>query len=43
MAAPGDEDRPNNITLILVVVVGLAIVIISILTITAIIGGPPTV
>jgi tRNA (Thr-GGU) A37 N-methylase len=43
MAAPEDTERPNNIALIMVVVVGLAIVIITILTIMAIVNGAPVV
>jgi hypothetical protein len=43
MAAPEDGERTNNITLILVAIVGLAIIIITILMITAILNGPPIV
>jgi len=41
MAAPEDNDHANNIVFILVGLVGLAIVIITVLTITAILNGPP--
>jgi hypothetical protein len=41
MATPEDNDHVNNIVFILVALVGLAIVIITILTITAILNSPP--
>lgn len=44
MANPGNEpNRDNNITRWLVGLVALAILIISILTITAMLAGPPAV
>ncbi len=43
MAKPGNKDRTHNIALMMVGVVILAIIIITVLTITAIINGPPTV
>jgi hypothetical protein len=41
MAAPEDKDRTYSITLVLVGLVGLAIIIITLLTVTAILNGPP--
>jgi hypothetical protein len=41
MAAPEDNNHANSIVFILVGLVGLAIVIITVLTITAILNGPP--
>jgi hypothetical protein len=38
-----DDDNSNNITAILIGLLALAIIIISILTITAIMAGPPAV
>jgi hypothetical protein len=38
-----DDDNPNNLTTVLIGLVALAIIIISILTITAIMAGPPAV
>ena len=43
MAESNDKDGSNNIAYIMVAVVALAIIIISVLTITAIVAGPPTV
>ncbi len=43
MAESNDKDGSNNIAYIMVAVVTLAIIIISVLTITAILAGPPTV
>ena len=43
MAEPKDKDGSNNIAYMMVAVVALAIIIISVLTITAIVAGPPTV
>ncbi|MEM7345195.1 MAG: hypothetical protein AAF485_13195 [Chloroflexota bacterium] len=37
------ESPPNNITRVMVTIVALAIIIITALTITAILAGPPTV
>ncbi len=41
MGEPERRDRSNNIAYLMVAVVGLAIIIISTLTITAILSGPP--
>ena len=43
MAKPENDNRANNIAYLLVGVVALAIIIITILTITAIVAGPPAV
>lgn len=43
MAEPRDKNESNNIAYLMVAVVTLAIIIISILTITAILTGPPIV
>lgn len=43
MADTGDGHGTNSIALIMVGVVALAIIIITVLTITAIIAGPPAV
>jgi hypothetical protein len=43
MAEPNDNNASNNIAYLMVGVVALAIIIITILTITAIVAGPPVV
>ena len=43
MSNPKEKHRSNNIAYLMVAVVALAILIIAILTITAIVAGPPTV
>lgn len=44
MADPNDKrDRSDSIALFMVVIVALAIIIISALTITAILNGPPAI
>jgi hypothetical protein len=43
MEEPRNDDGSNNITLIMVGVVVLAIIIIATLTVTAILAGPPAV
>jgi hypothetical protein len=41
MPNPPNRDGSNSIATLMVVVVGLAILIITVLTITAIVAGPP--
>lgn len=43
MASPEHQDGTNSIAAVMVGVVALAIIIITILTITAILAGPPPV
>lgn len=43
MSNPKDRDSANSIAVLMVGVVALAIIIITILTITAIMAGPPSV
>lgn len=43
MAGPGDKDNSNSIARFMVGIVALAIIIITILTITAIMSGPPAI
>lgn len=41
MAEPDEQDGSHNIAYLMVAVVALAIIIITALTITAIVAGPP--